>query len=208
MRPLTFVMISLLAACSTGQSSSPSPQPDPEPTATEGPTTTPAAEPAPPPSAAQVWSAPSGGLRGRLVVTDASIDASRQLEIFLELENRTSTTVSVQAGAPFPFAPTLRDGAGATVEPTSTRIDLHTSHRWVEVGPSSSVRLPVTQETEDGAAPAQVDFIGSVYRLAPGSYTLAARYVSSEFLGTPPGPAWSGTLELPPIPLEVTPTTP
>ena len=161
MRPLTFVMISLLAACSTGQSSSPSPQPDPEPTATEGPTTTPAAEPAPPPSAAQVWSAPSGGLRGRLVVTDASIDASRQLEIFLELENRTSTTVSVQTGAPFPFAPTLRDGAGATVEPTSTRIDLHTSHRWVEVGPSALIiaramlcsRGSFTTEFESGEAP-------------------------------------------------------
>lgn len=142
------------------------------------------------------WSAPSGGLRARLVTQQGQVRAGESLRIDIELENVGSVPLRVVLDDPFAFSPRLEDAAGREIAPTGSRAEVLSSPREETIAPGHTVSAPLATPHEDTKA--ELDLTTSMWQLAPGRYRLSGRFAGTGDAGT-----WTGTLDLPPLLFEV-----
>ncbi len=123
--------------------------------------------------------------------------------MWLEIENVDRASILIQVDDPFAFDPELIDASGRTIAPTSGRIDVLSSSRWITLRPRETSRVLVSFPTEDGGGPAHLDTTLSVWRLSPGTYRFGGSYRSTAVEGPSPVRRWSGRFQLAPIELQI-----
>ena len=155
------------------------------------------------------WSAPAGGLEGRLVLALPRISETDWFALKLELRNVGEVPLAVQTGNPFLLDVRVADAKGQAVKPTWTRSDVLFSPKWAEIAPKSSLSVQVSEKSIDGAKGSHLDVTTSIWKLEPGKYRVSATCKSQERGAAASSPykgnarLWSGQLALPEIEVEV-----
>jgi hypothetical protein len=144
-------------------------------------------------------------LRGRLLTSTPVVRTNESFAIEIELQNQGDVPLLVQIENPLALSAKVRDHDGHELSPSFNRIDILTQPRFQTIVPAALFRFPTTA---NGIPPeATLDLVAVGWRLAPGRYELSVRYDSSQFTGEPvagqDAHRWAGTLELPPLVLEV-----
>ncbi len=139
-------------------------------------------------------------LSGKLAVAPARIASSGSVTLTLELTNRGAATLRIPSGDPLSFHPVVRDAHGAVVEPTAQRLDVLSSPHWIDLEPGKSTTLALSMKPGAGY---QLDTTTHMWRLAPGTYQIGGRFAVEA--GNAPKGAWTGSIDLAPVSLEVTP---
>lgn len=140
---------------------------------------------------ASAWSAPVGGLRGRLATDRAVVAVGGAFHVWVELENVGSSPVTVTVADPLAFVPELRDTAGP-VTTTSARTEVLASPKKVVLAPGATQVVDVATARVDSPR-ATLDVTTHVWTLGVGRYGLAGRFDAGG----------GNVLALPPLGLEV-----
>jgi biopolymer transport protein ExbD len=155
------------------------------------------------------WSKLAPGLNGRLVVGKPTIRSNEQFNLSLELCNNHyggGPWMAVQEGNPFLFEARVTDADGKAIRPTMQRADVLYSPKWRVIRPFPDERLtiPLSIRSIDGARGSHFDTATNIWKLPPGKYKISGTFASpKEFRYRGEGTPWVGTLELPPIKVEI-----
>ena len=122
------------------------------------------------------WSAPSGGVRGRLVTNDAAVAAGGRFHVWLEVENVGSSSVTLRVADPFAFVPELHAPSG-TLPASLVRSEVLSSPHTVMLAPGERRRFELTIVGEDSPR-ATLDVTTHIWTLPTGTYELSGRYES------------------------------
>jgi len=140
---------------------------------------------------------------GELVISPMRIPSSESFQVTIELTDRSQAAIQVPSGNPFSFHASVRNDHGASVAPALQRVDVLSAPTWLRVEPGQSSSVSATIKPDAGY---QLDTTTQVWRLPPGKYEIAGRFVvDADGADGVPRDAWIGALDLAPVEVEVLP---
>ncbi|MBC8870304.1 MAG: HEAT repeat domain-containing protein [Planctomycetes bacterium] len=141
---------------------------------------------------AELWSEPAAGLQGKLVVAKPRIGPSGQFRVDLQLKNISTKPISVTHGNPFDFEAQIRDAEDRSIKHTSMRVDVLYSTKTSVIEPQTTLAIPVSIKSIDGAKGSHLDTTTKIWTLPVGKYKLHATYKLP-----------AGQLKLPTVDIEI-----
>jgi hypothetical protein len=145
-----------------------------------------------------------------LVVAKPRISRPLQIQASLELRSihyGGGPWLAVQSGNPFLFEMRVSDATGKPVQPTMQRVDVMYSPKWLIIRPWDRLTIPLTIESLDGARGSHLDTTTRIWKLPPGKYRLGGTFSAprKDRHEEKKATFWNGTLELPPVEVEILP---
>jgi len=137
--------------------------------------------PGKPETPGSLWSKPAGGFAGRLVVSKHRIEKGEHFKVALELKNVSGAAgaLGFQTMNYSAFSFEVLDANGNVVEAEHVGADHVPQPRWGIIPAGAYAGFAVSHR--EGIFDAELETIGTIWKLAPGKYKLKGTYTSDKF---------------------------